>query len=43
MKFIEVPLVTPKRLRGSQFARNGVAPSAAADSLLAAHTHHLIR
>lgn len=43
MKFIEVPLVTPKRLRGSQFARNGVAPSAAADSLLATQINHLIR
>ncbi len=43
MKLIEVPLVTPKRLRSSQFARNGIAPSAAADSLLATQLNHLVR
>ena len=42
-KLIDTPHVTPKRIKASQFARNGLAPSAAFDSLLATHINHLVR
>lgn len=42
-KFIDVPFVTPKRIKASQFARNSIAPSAALDSMLATQLNHLVR
>ena len=42
-KLIDVPYATPKRIKSSQFARNGLAPSAAFDSVLATQLNHLVR
>lgn len=40
---IKVPLTTPKRIRASQFARNGMAPSAKLDSLLASQINFAVQ
>lgn len=42
-KLIDTQHITPKRIKASQFARNGIAPSAAFDSLLATQLNHLVR
>lgn len=40
---IKVPLSTPKRIRPGQFARNGMAPSAKLDSLLASQLNFAVQ